>query len=638
MLISVPPDMEALSNGELIETTATEDGLVQFHYVQDQRHAPYHIGMVIGRFYKYEQSVRLGNGYTVPFAQWVPEERSEDVARTFSETGAILNFLSTRFGTIYPWPRYTQVAAGDLLIDRLDFTGFTLLNDRFLLDARAALDESPTFTLAASLAHQWVGNMLPPDFWSESWIAGGLSAYIGLLYVREREGDDAFFQALHRLAGRYFEEADMYRRPLVWNQWDHPVRLQDAHSSAKATWIFHTLHETLGDASFWNFLQTLRRARAFSPINSDIFKQALANWSTTSYDRFFDQWVYSAGHPELHVRYRYDVVAETLVVDIAQVQEGYLVPGAFELALDLEVHTLGGSSRHTVAVNAAQEEVRLPLPMAPRFILVDPEHRYLLRVDVEQSLTAWMAQLRFATNLLDRLRAVDALEERGDDPALLVGLQSALQTQPDEAVRAAILSLIGDLAPSEATRRLLMDAYEDERPLIRHVALDALARQGETADVAVMALETAESAQSYVLQAEAVRLLAAVEAPAAEAITRAALITPSHRDRVRIAGLNAVPAVGIPTREGVQLATEHPGSGYSTELRLAAIGVLNAYAALGNRASRNAIEALQDDANHLVRTAARHALAHLTQAEAGDTPLPALPDLSALRILTRLVP
>ncbi len=611
VLVSVPPDMEALANGLLTETMPTEDGLMQFHYVQDQQHATYAIGLVVGRFYKYEQSVRLYNGYTVPFAQWVADERTADVARTFQETGSILNFFSAKFDAVYPWPRYTQVLANDLLIDTLNYTGYTLFNDRFLLDERARLDESPVAPLATALAHQWVGAMLPPDFWSDAWIATGLSSYLGLLYIREREGDEAFYAGLHRLAESYFDEADTYRRPLVWNQWEQPAQLTDAHARAKGAWIFHTFHQQLGDASFWGFLQAFRRARAFTPVNADQLKQSLATWSKTSFESFFDQWVYSAGHPELDVRYRYDPVAESLYVSLSQQQSGYLVPGAFDLALDLEVHTLGSSQRFSLAVNKAETSASFPLTFAPRFVLVDPDHRYLMRVAMEQSLTAWVAQLRYAPNILDRLAAVDALGASRNDPALAIGLQPAVQSRPPEAVYTAIVTLLAALPPSDNGDRMLMNAFEDESPRVRQAVLEGLARRTDTANTTIMALETAETAMSYALQATAVSVLATVKAPSAENIVRSALITPSHAERVRLAGLSAVPQVGITTREGVQLASSYTSANQPAELRLGAIRLLASYARMDNKTAASTLTSLVDDPSPLIRTAARIALATL---------------------------
>jgi len=605
VLVAVPPDMEVLANGLLSETMPTEDGLVQFHYVQDQQHATYAIGLVVGRFYKYEQSVRLSNGYTVPFAQWVAEERTDDVARTFQETGSILNFLSARFDAVYPWPRYTQVLANDLLIDTLDFTGYTLFNDRFLLDERAILDESPTLPLATALAHQWVGAMLPPDFWADAWIATGLSSYIGLLYLREREGDDAFYAGLHHLAELYFDEGAEYRRPLVWNQWEQPAQLSDAHARAKGAWIFHAIHQQLGDESFWGFLQAFRRARAFSPVNADMLKQSLATWSKTSFESFFDQWVYSAGHPELDVRYRYDPVAESLYVNLSQRQDGYLVPADFDLSLDLEVHTLGSSQRFTLAMNEAEQTASFPLTFAPRFVLVDPDHRYLMTVAVEQTLTAWVAQLRYAPNIMDRLAAVEALGASRNDPALAIGLQPAVQSRPPEAVYTAIVTLLAALPPSENGDRMLMNAFEEESPRIRQTVLEGLARRSDTANATIMALETAETAMSYALQATAVSVLAAVKAPSAEDIVRSALITPSHEERVRLAGMVAIPQVGISTREGVQLASSYTSANQPTELRIGAIRLLAYYARLENKTAATAIASLIDDPSPLVRTAAR---------------------------------
>ena len=56
-------------------------------------------------------------------------------------------------------------------------------------------------------------------------------------------------------AGHYQAEARQYRRPLVWNRWDDPAQIFDAHSNGKGAWVLHMLHRRLGDTLFWKVLE-----------------------------------------------------------------------------------------------------------------------------------------------------------------------------------------------------------------------------------------------------------------------------------------------------------------------------------------------------------------------------------------------
>jgi hypothetical protein len=370
-------------------------------------------------------------------------------------------------------------------------------------------------------------------------------------------------------------------------------------------------------------------------VNADMLEASLTAWANRPYKRFFDQWVYGAGHPVLDVRYRYDAIAESLYVDVRQTQEGYLVHGAFDLDLTIEAFMLGGTQRFTYAMRDTQARAAFPLALAPRFLVVDPDHRYLMETTVDQSLTAWVAQLRFAPNEIDRLKAVEALRRSATDPALVVGLQPALQSDPPESVYAAIVSLLAALPASETVDRLLLQAFDEESPRIKTAVLEGWAERKDTGDLAVLALETAESAESYTLQAEAVTTLAHIEAPGAETIVRSALITPSHREQVRLAGLAAIPRVGIATREGVSMAIAHTGARHGMEVRLGAIDLLAYYARLGNKTAANALSDLAGDPIPLLRAAAQAAL---------QAPTPALDPhhvartMGTLRLAARLTP
>ena len=52
IIASVPPSLDVLSNGRIIQEMETIDGMSLSHFVQDQFHSPGDIGLFIGRFLK----------------------------------------------------------------------------------------------------------------------------------------------------------------------------------------------------------------------------------------------------------------------------------------------------------------------------------------------------------------------------------------------------------------------------------------------------------------------------------------------------------------------------------------------------------------------------------------------------------
>ena len=619
ILATVPPAMSVVSNGRLVQEMDTEDEMKLFHYVQDRPHALRGIGLVAGHFRHIQESVSLSDGNTVNVETWAPAYAARQIQRTFEEIPDIITFFSDELDYNYPWPAYSQVVFDGLLTEDISYTGFSLLSDRVLKNERVAIDEPGQWEMASMAAKQWSGHLLSVDFWSDLWLTESLSRYLGLMYLKDRSGEASYYTKLAALKDQYLAEAASYRRPLVWNQWDTPLSLFDAHARAKGVWVFHMLNQNAGEPNFWAVLANFARRMAYQPVTTDDLLASTTEVLQRSVAPFFDDWVYSAGHPVFDLNYQHDLIAESLYVSVDQIQEGYLVTSRFGGQLDLESYSLAGPTRHTVTFKHSDELFTFPMAIAPRYLNFDPDHVLLAEKNTQQTASAWMTQLRYASNPLSQLEAIQHLHDFDDDPALLIGLQSALNSRPIPEVRAGILELIAALPPSDATKRTIIDAYEDPSPIVQKAVLRSLESFEDHSDLIILAMESAQNSQSYKLQAQAVETLARIGAAGAADIIESALITPSHRDVIRQAAIRSLTYLRLSTRERVQKLLDLTRPSHSTETRRAAINSLGELAALNNRQSLAAIVDLLDDRDPLIRKAAIHALGATNLDEAFET-------------------
>ena len=603
IIATVSPEVSVLSNGRMTEQLMTEDGKTLYHFIQDQPHPPSDIGLYAGNFEIDSTRISLNNGFSFPISFWHANDRTEDIEASLEEIEPIVAFLSEYLDYTYPWPSHAVLIMDDVYIQDMTLTGLTIFNDDIIKDQKAIKDFPESFRIASLLARQWYTHLISTDFIADSWITESLATYLGLLYIKETYGESSYLIGLHNLGKEYFTESNEYQRPLVWNQWDHPDQLHDNHSRAKGVWVLHAIHKKLGDSSFQAFLQHITSRLSFKPTNTDQFLSELTAFTGLAFDAFFDDWIYSAGHPELSINYQYDHVSESLYVAIDQTQEGYLIPSNFALDLDIETYSLAGPESHPAKIESNDQLLAIPLAMPPRYVIAGPDHPYLALQEVEQEAAAWITQLRYASHPISQLQALDALATYTSDPALLIGLQSALRSRPGAEVRAGIVRLIAQMPHSEATLRTLVDAYEDESPLVQQAVLAALSDFEDTSDLTILAMEAAQNSESYVVQAEAVKTLAKINGPDAFSIIQSALITDSHRDIIRQAALESLFLLNISTRERIAIARDHSSSKHATEVRLAAINVLQTLAGYGNKQSRNLLNALLEDEEYVIREA-----------------------------------
>src|SRR5262245_53994927 len=105
--------------------------------------------------------------------------------------------------------------------------------------------------------------------------------------------------------------------------------------------------------------------------------------SGRSLDRFFEQWVYRAGHPELEIKIEHE--CETCKVTVKQTQ--HVTPGgaqggtsdtatplfSFDLAFDLAFTDGEAPRREVRRIDQASHAFVFRAPSRPRYVVVDPE-------------------------------------------------------------------------------------------------------------------------------------------------------------------------------------------------------------------------------------------------------------------------
>jgi aminopeptidase N len=188
--VRVPDGYGVVSNGRL----TAYDGH-QWHWVQPEPMPAYLFTLVVMKMDAYEDQ---WDG--IPLRYVVPAGTDADtVRRVFKKTPEMVAFLSNLVGR-YPWPRYDQVVVHDFIFGGMENIAATTLIDICLTDTRAALDWDAEDLIEHELAHQWFGDLLTCQDWSQGWLNEGWATYSEhLWYTHDRgqaEGDWHLWGAL----------------------------------------------------------------------------------------------------------------------------------------------------------------------------------------------------------------------------------------------------------------------------------------------------------------------------------------------------------------------------------------------------------------------------------------------------------
>ena len=242
--------------------------------------------------------------------------------------------------------------------------------------------------------------------------------------------------------------------------------------------MLHTLRHALGEDAFWTATRRYLEERGDSTAHTRHFQAAFEACSGRNLDRFFQQWVFGAGHPELTVKLSWE--SGLLSVDVAQKQSAPQVAEAFHFDLKIVIRGADGAAREVaLPVRERARVFSLPAAEEPHTVCVDPGFRVLARVALEAP-RSWLVALLQDDCPVARVRAARALAKTAR-PAAVDALCAALVGDPAWYVRAELAKTLGRAGGAAARAALLaaLDGPADSRA--RTLIVTALGRRPDPA-------------------------------------------------------------------------------------------------------------------------------------------------------------
>jgi len=523
----VPKQFTVVSNGELVATETDGDEKV-YHWKLDKVHPSYLMTLAIGEFEQIKDEWQKR-----PVTYYFEQGRKAEAKLTMGKTPQMMATLSQRFGYDYPFSNYDQVCVSDFIFGGMENTTTTLLTDRCMIDQRAALDNQRAEALVAhELAHQWFGDLIVINHWSQAWVKEGAATYSEVLWLEETLGqDEAFYYHLNHARAYLSEDKSRYRRPLVTHIYREAIELYDRHIYEKGSCVYHMIRMELGDALFTKALSTLLTDNAHSTVETIDLLRAIDKATGRNLRFLFDQYVYRGGHPDYKVAYSWDAdsqlakltVTQTQVEDgKSQVQEGLFdlrVPIGFGyVADDQKTDKKSGKKANKkakaevktfkVRIHEREQALYFPLEKKPDFISFDVGNHLLKTVELAYPVAELKAQLAHDPDPISRLTAAEALAKKGSLEAV-ESLELAMKSEPFWAVRAEVAEQLGSIQLAQAESALIA-GLKDKHPKVRRAVVSALGGVKSAQSYKVLKAAVEKGDESYVVEAAAVRSLGKV--------------------------------------------------------------------------------------------------------------------------------
>ena len=104
----------------------------------------------------------------------------------------MIDFFSKITGVDYPWVKYSQIAGSDYVAGAMENTTATLHQESAQQDARELVDgNSWEGTIAHELFHQWFGDYVTTESWSNLTLNESFANYSETLWDEYKYGKDA---------------------------------------------------------------------------------------------------------------------------------------------------------------------------------------------------------------------------------------------------------------------------------------------------------------------------------------------------------------------------------------------------------------------------------------------------------------
>ncbi|MER5174319.1 MAG: M1 family metallopeptidase [Candidatus Nitrosocosmicus sp.] len=393
----------------------------------------YLTSVVIGKFFK--KNIDYDDGRILLQYFWPLDITESKAMLTFEETPNMIKFFEEYFETPYPYKKYSQVTVDDFEFGGMENTSCTTLTRNILHDEKVLPDyTSDIVVVAHELAHQWFGNLVTCKDWSNIWLNEGFASYSEALYWEESRKQNEFLFKVHQDMTGYFDEANkLYKRPIVTRIFKHPDELFDAHSYLKGSCVLHMLRYHIGNTCFKNSLKEYLSTYKNNNAETDDFRRICEKVSGKDLQQFFNQWLFTKGHPILEIEYSLseDKNGKKIKIKIVQVQEEenpFLFSMNIRIIFTNECNNKD-TENYQITGKIFEKEIDIPQGESIKYISIDPNLNLIKEIksvkileekDDFQLKDILINQLKNGFTIIERIQAANILKSNYSDEIINV--------------------------------------------------------------------------------------------------------------------------------------------------------------------------------------------------------------------------
>jgi len=284
--ITVPEPYTAAANGALAQTVANGNDQT-FVWEMKQPMASYLAAVYIGKFVLSETT---GPGAT-PIRNYFADSLADPATKAFAATPEVLAFYGGLFGP-YPFAAYGVAVPDADTLGAMENQTMSLYG-RNVLEKDMSDPTGDAIYLSHELAHQWFGDSVTLEHWSDIWLNEGFATYCSWLWLGQSRGQGAFDAQVKNSYDA-----------VVAKRWSPPGKppADDLFNDGvyyRGALTLQAVRLTVGDDVFFRILRTWAERFKYKNVSTADFIGLVQEVSGRDLRGLIDSWLYDSAMPAL---------------------------------------------------------------------------------------------------------------------------------------------------------------------------------------------------------------------------------------------------------------------------------------------------------------------------------------------------
>jgi aminopeptidase N len=362
-IITAPSHYEVVASGTLVEESDLSGDYTLTHWKEE---VP--IPVKVMTFGTASFAVQLA-GYVenIPVWTWVFPENRKEGFYDYSVALKPLAFYSRLIGP-YSYEKLANVQSKTI------FGGLENAGCIFYFENSVTGQGKAENLIAHEIAHQWFGNSVTEADWHHIWLSEGFATYLTSVYQEMNYGKEKLTESMKSARERVIRAFERTPGPVIDTTITNLMRLLSTNSYQKGAWVLHMLRSEVGEDNFWNGMRLFYKRYMNGIALTDDFRKTMEEVSGRDLGKFFYQWLYISGQPDLKIRTGAGKRKGTIDVKIEQTQD-YI----FSFHLEVMLKDSKGTRTITIPVTERMTSVTVKAEQGVE-VTPDPDVRLLFRI------------------------------------------------------------------------------------------------------------------------------------------------------------------------------------------------------------------------------------------------------------------